>query len=98
MQDHRRGEQLEVNATVYTEINNDARRCGFAGSQATDEVAHGRRFPVLDWFSNHLTDQRYPLGDNIIATGVRRSHSTRPGSIGRKALRARKASRAAGRA
>lgn len=66
-----RAEIDEVNARVFTEVNNGVYRCGFAGSQDAYEAAYDRLFGALDWLSQRLADQRYLVGDSITEADVR---------------------------
>jgi putative glutathione S-transferase len=61
----------EVNARVFTEVNNGVYRCGFAGSQEAYESAYQRLFATLDWLSGRLSAQRYLVGDTITEADVR---------------------------
>jgi putative glutathione S-transferase len=61
----------EVNARVFTEVNNGVYRCGFAGSQEAYEDAYDRLFGALDWLSQRLADRRYLVGDSITEADVR---------------------------
>ena len=61
----------EVNARVFTEVNNGVYRCGFAGSQEAYDDAYDRLFTALDWLSERLADRRYLVGDTITEADVR---------------------------
>src|SRR4051794_9975956 len=61
----------EVNAWVYTDVNNGVYRCGFAGRQSSYERAYDRLFAALDRLEERLTDQRYLVGDTITEADVR---------------------------
>ncbi len=66
-----RDEIDEVNAWVYTEVNNGVYRCGFAGRQASYERAYDRLFAALDRLEERLTGRRYLVGDHITEADVR---------------------------
>jgi len=66
-----RDEIDEVNAWVYTDVNNGVYRCGFAGRQASYERAYDRLFGALDRLEERLTDRRYLVGDTITEADVR---------------------------
>jgi len=61
----------EVNARLFTDVNNGVYRCGFAGSQDAYEEAYHRLFDALDWLSARLADQRYLVGDTITESDIR---------------------------
>jgi len=61
----------EVNARVFTDVNNGVYRAGFAGSQEAYDAAYERLFTALDWLSERLTDRRYLVGDTITEADVR---------------------------
>ena len=69
--EHLRAEIDEVNAGVFTEINNGVYRCGFAGSQQAYERAYARLFDHLDVIAERLRGQRYLVGDTITEADVR---------------------------
>jgi putative glutathione S-transferase len=69
--EHLRDEIDEVNARVFTEVNNGVYRCGFAGAQDAYEDAYDRLFDALDWLSERLEGQRYLVGDTITEADVR---------------------------
>lgn len=66
-----RDEIDEVNAELFTEVNNGVYRCGFAGSQEAYEDAYDRLFAALDRLSERLEGQRYLVGDTITESDVR---------------------------
>jgi putative glutathione S-transferase len=66
-----RDEIDEINAWVYTEVNNGVYRCGFAGKQSSYERAYDRLFAALDRLEERLTDRRYLVGDHITEADVR---------------------------
>ena len=55
----------EVNARVYTNVNNGVYKAGFATSQAAYEEAVVPLFETLDWLEDRLSRQRYLLGDRL---------------------------------
>jgi putative glutathione S-transferase len=69
--EHLRDEIDEVNAWVYSDVNNGVYRCGFAGRQASYERAYDRLFSALDRLEERLTDRRYLVGDTITEADVR---------------------------
>ncbi|MFN7149850.1 MAG: glutathione S-transferase family protein [Microthrixaceae bacterium] len=69
--EHLRAEIDEVNARVFTEVNNGVYRCGFAGAQDAYDHAYDRLFDALDWLSERLATQRYLVGDTITEADVR---------------------------
>ncbi len=66
-----RAEIDEVNARVYTDVNNGVYQCGFAGTQQAYDAAYRRLFDALDWLSARLADRRYLVGDTITEADVR---------------------------
>ncbi|WP_369045582.1 glutathione S-transferase family protein [Sinomonas sp. P10A9] len=66
-----RDEIDEVNARVFTEVNNGVYRCGFAGSQASYDRAYARLWDAMDWLEDRLMGQRYLVGDTITEADVR---------------------------
>jgi putative glutathione S-transferase len=61
----------EVNAVVFTDVNNGVYRCGFAESQEAYDGAYRALFARLDWLSARLAGQRYLVGDTITESDVR---------------------------
>ena len=61
----------EVNAVVFTDVNNGVYRCGFAASQEAYDEAYRALFARLDWLSDRLAGQRYLVGDTITESDVR---------------------------
>lgn len=53
----------EVNARVYSNVNNGVYKAGFATTQAAYEEAVVPLFETLDWLEERLSHQRYLLGD-----------------------------------
>jgi len=66
-----RAEIDEVNAVVFTDVNNGVYRCGFAGSQAAYDKAYQQLFSRLDWLSKRLETQRFLVGHTITEADVR---------------------------
>ena len=55
----------EINARVYSDINNGVYKSGFATTQdAYDEAVHAL-FDALDWVEGILAENRYLTGDRI---------------------------------
>lgn len=55
----------EVNARIYSTVNNGVYKSGFATSQdAYDEAVHAL-FDSLDWLEERLSENRYLMGDRI---------------------------------
>ncbi|QKT06827.1 glutathione S-transferase C-terminal domain-containing protein [Gordonia sp. X0973] len=69
--EHLREQIDEINAVVFTEVNNGVYRCGFAGSQEAYDRAFARLFTQLDVLEQRLTRQRYLVGDTITEADVR---------------------------
>jgi putative glutathione S-transferase len=53
----------EVNARIYTNVNNGVYKSGFATSQAAYEEAVVPLFETLDWLEERLSTRRYLFGD-----------------------------------
>jgi putative glutathione S-transferase len=53
----------DINARVYSTVNNGVYRAGFAASQSAYESAVKELFASLDWLEERLTHRRYLLGD-----------------------------------
>jgi len=68
---HLRDEIDEVNARVYTEVNNGVYRCGFAGAQEAYDKAYRRLWTALDWLEERLSTRRYLVGEHITEADVR---------------------------
>jgi putative glutathione S-transferase len=66
-----RAEIDEVNAGVFTDVNNAVYQAGFAGSQEAYEKAYHRLFARLDALSERLRDRRYLVGDTITEADIR---------------------------
>ena len=55
----------EVNARVYSDVNNGVYKAGFATSQSAYDDAVGTLFDSLDWLEDRLSNNRYLMGDRI---------------------------------
>ena len=55
----------EINARVYSTVNNGVYKAGFATSQDAYEEAVEPLFDSLEWLDGRLSTQRYLLGDAI---------------------------------
>ena len=60
-----RDEIDEINARVYSTVNNGVYKAGFATSQDAYEEAVEPLFESLEWLDGRLSTQRYLLGDAI---------------------------------
>jgi putative glutathione S-transferase len=60
-----RDEIDEVNARVYSTVNNGVYKSGFATSQEAYEEAVEPLFESLEWLDGRLSTQRYLIGDRI---------------------------------
>lgn len=59
-------EKIEpVNARIYDTLNNGVYKSGFATTQAAYDAAVGPLFDTLDWLDDHLSRNRYLMGDRI---------------------------------
>ncbi len=58
-----RAEIDEVNAFVYSRVNNGVYACGFATTQKAYEEAFGELFGALDALEERLTSRRYLVGN-----------------------------------
>jgi putative glutathione S-transferase len=54
-----------VNARIYDTLNNGVYRSGFARSQSAYDEASIELFDTLDWLEDHLSRNRYLMGDRI---------------------------------
>lgn len=66
-----RAEIDAVNEVVFREVNNGVYRCGFATSQAAYDEAFETLFGRLDRLSEHLSRQRYLVGEQITEADIR---------------------------
>ncbi|MDA9207903.1 glutathione S-transferase family protein [Octadecabacter sp.] len=55
----------EVNARIYSTVNNGVYKCGFATTQAAYDAAVGPLFESLDWLEERLGQGRYLMGDRL---------------------------------
>ncbi|RLK08114.1 glutathione S-transferase family protein [Ruegeria conchae] len=60
-----RDEIEEVNARIYSDVNNGVYKCGFATSQEAYDAAIGPLFDTLDWLEDRLSRNRYLMGDRV---------------------------------
>ncbi|WP_380054790.1 glutathione S-transferase family protein [Falsihalocynthiibacter sp. SS001] len=60
-----RDEIEEVNARVYSTVNNGVYKAGFATSQSAYDAAVEPLFETLDWIEDRLSHQRYLVGDKL---------------------------------
>jgi glutathionyl-hydroquinone reductase len=66
-----RDEIDEINAGVFSDVNNGVYQAGFAGSQDAYERAYRRLFSRLDALSDRLGTRRYLVGDTITEADIR---------------------------
>ncbi|CAD0186415.1 Glutathionyl-hydroquinone reductase YqjG [Ruegeria sp. THAF57] len=55
----------EVNARIYSDVNNGVYKSGFATSQQAYDAAVGPLFETLDWLEDRLSSHRYLMGDRV---------------------------------
>lgn len=55
----------EVNVRVYDTVNNGVYKAGFATTQAAYDAAIDPLFDSLDWLEEHLSTNRYLMGDKL---------------------------------
>ncbi|MES0827851.1 glutathione S-transferase family protein [Ruegeria sp. SCP11] len=60
-----RGEIEEVNARIYSNVNNGVYKCGFATTQEAYDAAVHPLFETLDWLEDRLSGNRYLMGDRV---------------------------------
>ncbi|WP_170608428.1 glutathione S-transferase family protein [Ruegeria arenilitoris] len=60
-----RTEIEEVNARIYSNVNNGVYKAGFATSQEAYDAAVNPLFDTLDWLEGHLSSNRYLMGDRL---------------------------------
>ncbi len=59
-------DQIEqINTRIYDSFNNGVYKCGFATTQAAYDGAIIPLFETLDWLEEHLSQQRYLLGETL---------------------------------
>ncbi len=66
-----RNEIDELNAVLYTDVNNGVYKAGFSVSQDAYETAVATLFARLDWLEERLAGQRFLFGDQITESDVR---------------------------
>ncbi len=69
--DHLRSEIDLLNDMIYEDVNNGVYRAGFATTQRAYEQAVRRLFGTLDRLEDHLSGQRYLLGNQMVETDIR---------------------------
>ncbi|KUJ77489.1 glutathione S-transferase family protein [Ruegeria profundi] len=60
-----RDEIEEVNARIYSNVNNGVYKSGFATSQQAYDAAVHPLFETLDWLEDRLAHKRYLMGDRV---------------------------------
>ncbi len=60
-----RDEIEEVNARIYSNVNNGVYKSGFATSQAAYDAAVNDLFDTLDWLEERLGRNRYLMGERL---------------------------------
>lgn len=55
----------EVNARIYSDVNNGVYKSGFATTQAAYDAAVHPLFDTLDWLEGRLARNRYLMGDRL---------------------------------
>ncbi|WP_170561223.1 glutathione S-transferase family protein [Ruegeria atlantica] len=60
-----REEIEEVNARIYSNVNNGVYKSGFATSQQAYDAAVDPLFETLDWLEDRLASNRYLMGDRL---------------------------------
>ncbi|WP_170462037.1 glutathione S-transferase family protein [Ruegeria arenilitoris] len=60
-----RDEIEEVNARVYSNVNNGVYKSGFATTQEAYDAAVHPLFDTLDWLEDRLSTNRYLMGDRL---------------------------------
>ena len=63
--EHLRERIESFNSRIYSEVNNGVYKAGFATSQAAYDEAVTTLFGALDWLEDHLSRNRYLLGDRV---------------------------------
>lgn len=54
-----------INTRIYDTVNNGVYKSGFATTQSAYDAAVGPLFESLEWLEDHLSSNRYLLGDRI---------------------------------
>jgi len=60
-----RDEIEEVNARIYSDVNNGVYKAGFATSQQAYDAAITPLFDTLDWLEDRLAQNRYLMGERM---------------------------------
>jgi putative glutathione S-transferase len=55
----------KMNARIYDTINNGVYKAGFATTQAAYNTAYDALFESLDWLEDHLSKNRYLVGEQV---------------------------------
>ena len=55
----------DLNSRIYSDVNNGVYKCGFATSQSAYDAAIQPLFNALEWLEDHLTTNRYLLGQTL---------------------------------
>ena len=55
----------QMNARIYDTINNGVYKAGFATTQDAYNIAYDALFESLDWLEDHLSKNRYLVGEQI---------------------------------
>ncbi|WP_170763992.1 glutathione S-transferase family protein [Ruegeria lacuscaerulensis] len=55
----------EVNARIYSDVNNGVYKAGFATTQEAYDAAVHPLFETLDWLEERLSSNRYLMGDRV---------------------------------
>ncbi|WP_170328337.1 glutathione S-transferase family protein [Ruegeria arenilitoris] len=63
--DAMRDEIEEVNARIYSDVNNGVYKAGFATTQQAYDAAVAPLFDTLDWLDDRLSRNRYLMGDRV---------------------------------
>ena len=66
-----RGEIDEINARVYSTVNNGVYRAGFATTQSAYEDAVRPLFETLDWLESRLARAQWLVGDRLTEADIR---------------------------
>lgn len=61
----------QVNARIYDGLNNGVYRAGFASKQRAYDKAVTEVFDTLDWLEEHLSVQRYLVGEQLTEADIR---------------------------
>lgn len=63
--EHLRDAIAPINDRIYDTLNNGVYKSGFATTQEAYEAGVNPLFETLDWLENHLSENRYLMGDTI---------------------------------